>query len=100
VKPSLGYTNRFGWRMFTEVLRMRIAVTTRVADAWRPYVPDGRWSTDELRYHWDSLGEQRVQLRAYAEWILAQQPDAGAVRVVITYERDGVAGDETIEAAR
>jgi hypothetical protein len=99
-KPAFGFTNRFAWRMFTEVLKMRVEVSLRDDRGFRPYVPDGRWSEDELRYHWDSLGEEREDLGRYAEWILAREPTASEVRVVATYERNGVCGEETIDRSR
>jgi hypothetical protein len=100
VKPAFGFTNRFGWRMFTEVLQMRITTTVREGGAMRPYEPDGRWSTGDLRYHWDSLSEQLAQLDCYARWILAHEPAATEVRIDVTWERNGAPGTRTIVASR
>jgi hypothetical protein len=102
VKPALGFTNRFAWRMFTEVLRSRVVVSVLDGDGWRDVPADGPWSDDkgELAYRWDSLGEQRAQLTDYAEWLLSRTPHATSVRVQIIYERNGEAGEETIERTR
>jgi hypothetical protein len=100
VKPAFGFTNRFGWRMFTEVLQMKIAATVREAGAVRAYEPDGRWSTGDLRYHWDSLSEELAQLECYARWILAHEPAATEVRIDVTWERNGDPGTRTIIASR
>ena len=101
VKPALGYTNRFGWRMFTEVLRLRVEAQALEGGGWSDAPLDEYWSRYDLRYHWDSLGEQRNLLRGYGDWLLAGHADYRAVRLKLVYERNGEPEQqETIELAR
>jgi hypothetical protein len=99
-KPLFGGDNRFGWRMFTEVLMMRVTGEGLRDDGWAPIPVDRRWSSEAPAYHWDSLGEQRAQLRLYAESRLEADPTLRGVRMTIVYERNRIAGTETIEVAR
>jgi len=101
-KPAFGFSNRFGWRMFTEVLTMRVDVDVQRGDAeWEAAdVPWPPWTTTGPRYHWDSLGEERILLQAYAEQLLAVDPELRAVRVTADYQRDGVSDRLVIERRR
>lgn len=98
-KPLFGFDNRFGWRMFTEVLKLRVSAEALGPDGWTPLAVTP-WSADQPSYHWDSLGEERAQLRAWAALHLESDPSLQAVRVTLHYDRNRIEGTETFELTR
>jgi hypothetical protein len=90
LKPLLGFSKRFAWQMFSEVLIMRVETLVHADGRFRRARFAGaqsRWREDGYRYHWTSWSEERIYLAGYAEW-LAQTYALSEVRVVASYRRN------------
>ncbi|MET0411732.1 MAG: hypothetical protein ABW217_10580, partial [Polyangiaceae bacterium] len=98
LKPLFGYTNRFGWKMFTEVTRVGGAIEIERGGGWSEY-EQSTWG-NKLKPIWDSLSEQRDLMLGSAERVLADEPEATRARVRLRYEQNGERGEELIEVGR
>lgn len=89
-KPWLGWSKRFAWHMFSELLIVRIE--TQVESGGRFHIArfpgaQSRWRENGRRYHWTSWSEEQIYLAGYAAW-LAQTFDVRTVRVVAYYQQN------------
>jgi hypothetical protein len=89
-KPAFGWSKRFAWQMFSELLILRIEPQVRTARGYRTATfpgADARYRTDGFRYHWTSWSEERIYLQGYAHW-LAETYALRDVRVLVRYRRN------------
>jgi hypothetical protein len=87
-KPAFGYSKFFSWRMFSEVLTLRIDPQVLRAGRWQhaifPNVQQ-RWSQEAFTYQWTSWSEEQFYLQGYARWLDREYRLAGQVRVAVAY---------------
>jgi hypothetical protein len=96
VKPLVGFSNAFAWRMFTEDLKLQVSLRVREGDAGaaleaRPLVEEGAagiWSDHGYLHHWSSWPEQRALLVDYAAWVRRQDPARTAVELRVLVKRN------------
>lgn len=92
VKPALGGTNAFAWRMFTEDLKLEVALSLQgPGPDWRAsplHGAIGVWSANGYLHHWSSWGEQRVLLERYADWLLDRYPGLTGVELTVLAQRN------------
>ncbi len=87
IKPLVGGGDRFGFRMFRQIVVVQAETRARVGDRWRTYPMLGAtdyWFPTAAAYYWESWDEHQVFLQGYADWIL---PVSGAedARVVARF---------------
>lgn len=97
-KPAFGFTNRFGWKMFTEVTKLGGKIELQRAGTWTE-LRQSTWQST-LKPRWDSLGEQRDLMVGTARRALETDPSASGARAWLRYERNGTLSEELIEVRR
>jgi hypothetical protein len=87
-KPWLGFSKFGSWRMFSEVLTMRVETEVLQAGRWQKAIfknRSQRWSRKNFDHYWTSLGEERFYLLGYQRWLARQYDLSGRVRLAVHY---------------
>lgn len=92
VKPALGGSNAFAWRMFTEDLKLEVTLSLRgPGEDWRASLLHGAigtWSSNGYLHHWSSWSEQEPLLERYASWLLERYPGLTGVELTVLAQRN------------
>jgi hypothetical protein len=86
-KPWLGYSKFFSWRMFSEVLTLKVDTQVLDEGRWKSAVfpnVQQRWSRKTFTYHWTSASEEQLYLRGYLSWLEREFGLAGQVRLTVS----------------
>ncbi len=91
-KPALGHSQRYAWRMFSEILKMNVTAFRRPSPGapFEPVVIEAtqrRWTDRGLRHHFTSLSEEEIYLQGFANWLVRE--GAAEARVVARIENNG-----------
>jgi hypothetical protein len=92
VKPALGAGTDFSFRLFTEIVKLRVELWVQQRGAWQQvylYGASHRWNSEHALYTWGNWADERIFLDAYASWVAAAyRHKAERVRVVAYLERN------------
>jgi hypothetical protein len=88
-KPLYGFTNRFGWKMFTEELQLRAECEVLEGGHWVTAPIDAPWSSARARRYWSSFGEQKNLLAGYARFRVERDPVHRPVCIRLFYRLNG-----------
>jgi hypothetical protein len=97
-KPAFGFTDRFGWKMFSEVTEVGGTIELEQGGAWVEYPQNVLPATP--RPIWDSLSERTDLMRGTARRALDEYPSARRARVSLNYVRNGSPGTRVIHIER
>jgi vitamin K-dependent gamma-carboxylase-like protein len=91
LKPAFGGTTDFAFRIFTDLLAVRVELWALEGDAWQKRPIDGvdrRWSDQHFTYTWTRWRDERPLLEAYAHWAAGHLRGARAVRLEVQVAQD------------
>ncbi len=91
IKPWVGGNDRFAFRMFRQILVVGADTRVKLEGRWMKFPMHGAtayWPEGQPKYYWESWGEHRRFLQAYAEWAQVNG-GADATRVVARMRING-----------
>ena len=84
LKPVWGGNDRFAWRMFGEVLQLRVELRVSGSGDWERrdlYGATHNWRTDTYKYHWSSWRSEEALLKAYVDWVSVELDQPAQLQV-------------------